>query len=384
MNSYYEMANEIYVSDKQKINFLLYFLLTDEEFGLSKYAKDPIKYIEKNMNKAWPDDEWNEEEFKADKHYQPVDLIISCMTIYHCIQNKILAKDCKIDFTSYANRLYSVYRWQFSKITYSFNSVLDKAIMSMSSIEDGKIPLDVLKNLPHKHFFISFQPRILYGEALTYLKFRGQDDSETSYILGAMIDIEDDYSFITINLMKYRKKNNGVIFVPNIIGLRFGETIDDYLKRMYEDYTGNSKEDSKTWSFEQERELFLINLKLVMPYLLYLSAENADVTRDSKNKKLYKKRTIPKNDEREVKLFNVGNNYEIKVRKFKRAYEESHSKEHKADVKKMVSPHVRRAHYRHQWVGSGKNKRIKLIWIEESFIHPELFAFLKPTNVKME
>ena len=50
------------------------------------------------MNKAWPGDEQDEEKFKADKHYQPIDLIISCMTIHHCIKNKILAKDCKFDF----------------------------------------------------------------------------------------------------------------------------------------------------------------------------------------------------------------------------------------------------------------------------------------------
>jgi hypothetical protein len=223
----------------------------------------------------------------------------------------------------------------------------------------------------------------MYGKIAEYLKARGQDNDEKSYIIGAMIDIEDDYSFISINLMKYRKTNNSVMFIPNIIGLNFGGTIDEYLKKMYEDYEEESQENTKNWSFERERELFYVNLKLVFPYLLYLAAENADVSWDAKSKKVYKKRPIPKNDEREVKLFNVGNNYEIKVRKFKQAYSESHSRENKSDVKRLVSPHVRRAHYRHQWVGSGENRKIKLIWIEESFIHPELFALLKPTNVKM-
>ena len=127
-----------------------------------------------------------------------------------------------------------------------------------------------------------------------------------------------------------------------------------------------------------------------MQLLLYICAQNAEISEKTESRKAYKKSPkIIKDQYKEIRQFERGKKTSEIIRKtFK-----THSSEMADDELQIVflqktgnkkRPHVRKGHWHHYWIGSkkGRNRQLKLNWIAPSIIHQEVFDEAKiPTTI---
>ena len=113
---------------------------------------------------------------------------------------------------------------------------------------------------------------------------------------------------------------------------------------------------------------------LVMQILTYLSSIEPDIKEDEVTKRTYRKpapNAVPKNKFSEVQKWNVGNEFGISYRRWKKEREASHGSgvRHSEGTGTKKRPHSRKAHWSHYWYGTGDNKVRRPKWISATFVN---------------
>lgn len=271
--------------------------------------------------------------------------------------------------TKFSQVIACVAAWNNNKQIYKFNSDLAKMLSSQEL--DGDLPIDTLKNVPYKCFYI--QTDII----------KSNHNSDITCYDGFFVYFDrneycdDDLELRMLIISKERQRQ---ILVP--VHLISGKTLTESLKTTYKEVGCDYKPDDMTMKEAVNEFMPMVNTMVQM--ILYLCAENKDVIenkriefnkRDTNTKKKKKNKQYTQKKEN-VKEWNVGS---VVSREFRRSIYIPKDSEHGTGTGSKKSPHMRKAHWHHFWTGTGDNKRLVVKWISPMYINKNIKDEPSPT-----
>ena len=292
-----------------------------------------------------------------DRCYVPLDVIycsIDTLNRFVYKRNPIQFNECSI-ITALAS-------WRFYKQIYTFDSDLANVLFESAS-EDVNV-FDSLTNLPYPSFYIELSDD-------TIMDCNGMN----CYGFFVTIDCNavpkehmEDEQLTTVNFVGFTQ--NGRFDCSLII--EEGMTIREAFKKYRELAIDNNSNISNKELIQSET--FIIK---AIQLILYLCAINSEITINPRQKELCNRKDVteklstPKDVLREVVKHDVGYRIGKAIRLSRDLQERESTKKHFFGSSKSKSPHVRRGHYHHYWVGSKKDRHLELRWTPPTFIHSE-------------
>jgi len=251
-------------------------------------------------------------------------------------------------------RVAAIGTWRYSQGIYNFDDELYNALMA--SEHNGKIPVELFKNLPEWSLYIPIKSDdvVFDGEKIN----------------GFWVHLEFDVNTGREELRFLFNTQNGLL-LPAILHLQY-ETLDESLKSVLEvsiENLGQSDNELVKLLVDTQQEQKKI-IKKVLPLVLYLVSEPPEEDEHIKNPTLgyptLKKtkkgfRLFPA---RGIKKWKVGENIGETLRKERASAMSGHS----AGTKK--APHLRRGHWHGYWHGKGRSK-YKVKWVKPTFVGSE-------------
>lgn len=281
--------------------------------------------------------EWNH-----DTCYCPIAAALSALTLYVSVRKAT-------GLASYAAALST---WRRTKLVYRFDySIVSELI---ATAEDFTIPIDILYHLPAQCVYIQYPA--------------GSHPDIDGFFVHIEHDVKTDGKELRIHYINHR----GEYVFPFIVHLIPGGTVGDGIEETVRVTQGNSAffGTAAIAAGEQFREMKQIVIEM-MQLVLYICAENADVSENESQAKIYRKPTKIEDKMREVRRWDVG----VHVSKALRAAEkrattaDSSPEHHNSERKFKNRPHVRRSHWHHFWAGSGENKKLILRWVNTTLVN---------------
>lgn len=310
-------------------------------------------------------------------------------------------KDLIFEFMDEKLSLYSLFQeWNQSKIVYNYTTEMASNLLdNAGDLEERSIPVDVLKHLPYRMFFLGLDAASKNDEFIGFFVRTNDDKAVISLVMNTLnpkskssydlsetfvslyfkenITVNDLYREIEDSLSKKRQNSEDVYH-------KLGVNIDDQREAQIRN------------EYEINRDNSTVIVKL-LPLFLYLATEKPDIkefTNPADKKKPDGKVKPVKGDKPAEKItkYSVGEEFTIKYRKFQETcaeYERIKGESAEVVLRKMP-PHTRKAHWHHRWVGSDLNpekngpRRLRLDWQEATFVHLELKDLLCPTVIEIE
>ena len=263
-----------------------------------------------------------------------------------------------------ALKIQSALTWNKNKQVFSFDNDMAGELINSFSVDDP-IPMNIFNNIPFDGMYIEskgtsvkfFVTRDMSKNGMKFLNFYSVDDITEIFPLTGQIK-----------------------------SLR--ETMDVYL----ENFIIQEKTESTIQELMEFVKNVYHNLSCMLPLLIYLCADNAQVEyKGSKVKKengyLPKEKTPTnhfsksKQSSTSIVKIDVG----IRIGKAIRQYNQVHKEN--AETNKIInvsagtglgvkkSPHIRRGHYHHYWTGrkdGSEERRLILKWIPPTFINIDI------------
>lgn len=268
----------------------------------------------------------------------------------------------------------ALYAWIQSKIVYSFDPDVEDSFNNMNWWDISGQPVDILSHLPVNSFSIKLgKPLELKDEPNfdTILVFNDYklDSKGRSYGSAGI-------TFILLN-SDTPVGRKGYQHPVRLIGFINIEPTEGFPLTFQSMYDANVAENLTCGLSPDEYQYMLTHL---LPYVLYLCSQNAEISQPQENKLVYRPYNgTPKHKYREVKQLICGEPTGIRIRDFKRIQRERRD----SGEGSMKSPHIRRAHYHRYWVGVGNDRHVELRWIAPICVHKELNGYIKPTNAQV-
>lgn len=306
------------------------------------------------------------------------------------------------EFMDEASSLYSLFQnWNQNKIVYTYTAEMaSDLIENAGDLEERSIPVDALKHLPYRMFFLGIDI------------IRECDNDE---FIGYFVHTDDDKVVISL-VMDTLDPNSKSSFnlSETCVTLHFNEniTVND-LYREIEDSSSERRKDCedvyhklgvniddrrRKEHIQEEYEIHRNNSTVIvkmLPLFLYLATEKPDIkefANPADKKKPVGKPVKGNKPAEKTTRYSVGEEFTIKYRKFQQTcaeYERIKGESAEVALRKMP-PHTRKAHWHHHWVGSDLNpekngpRRLRLDWQEATFVHLELKDLLCPTVIEIE
>lgn len=251
-------------------------------------------------------------------------------------------------------RLAAIGAWRYSQGVYEFNNDLYESLMA--SEHNGKLPVDLLKNLPEWSIYIPVKNDIYWGE------------EKKNPLVGFWVHLDFDLHTGREEMRFLFNFSDGRL-MPGIMHLQY-ETLDGSLKSIVEASIKNMGESNNevvkfmVESQKQQNEL----IRKVLPLILYLVSEPPAEDDHIKNPTLgypsFKKtkkglRLFPA---RGIRKWKVGESLGEIIRKERLVAYHGHS----AGTKKV--PHLRRGHWHGYWHGKGRTK-YSVKWVRPTFVN---------------
>lgn len=281
-----------------------------------------------------------------------------------------------------------------TKLIYSFTSELEDALNDQAdSMKNEELYLkDIFIKLPAKSFIV-LSDRIFRKRWRHALVRIGGNLSallnDSTEVLGFSFQYDDlikgAETCIISTIIKWKNKGDAYEQIA-----RQGAEIDDVIvfnfripinegKTKLSDLEITLFTDNKVLAKKLQTDI----LSLCLPYVLYLSSINREVSEKKyhvANKKVKKKFE-------KINTFSCGEEFSLRVRNFKAKSSSMNSEDGLMLIGegKSKAPHIRRAHWHHYWKGkrNGEKRELIMRWIEPTFIHKELFVNQKPVNVRV-
>lgn len=274
-------------------------------------------------------------------------------------ERKVLDKiDYMSSLTIDLEMLSALSMWRKNKQIYSFYGELEELLYEQAT-EDFNVPVDVLQNLPFPCIFIETKK----------------------------LNIMDILGFFAFYLVKNNKKQFHLVLVtkdlliPVPIYLAKGQNLKNVFSHYVNQFSSFTQKmyPCPEQDYKNQQEKYIWMIISVMQLLLYICAQNAEISEKSENRKVYKKSPEIKDQYKEVHQFECGKKISEVIRKtIKVNSSEVMNDEQKITFLQKIGskkrPHVRKGHWHHYWVGSKKeqNRQLKLNWIAPSVIHQEM------------
>lgn len=245
--------------------------------------------------------------------------------------------------------------WRLYKQIYEFDPDMENVLLNQDK-EDLVIPIEILKTLPYQSIYIK----------------TSYDDYD-----GFFVYFESDYNTKEFELRILLCGNDGSI-IPCSMHLYDGATIKDGVNKAAEEVLKNG---SNTKFAECYSMIMQDIFSKLIHLILYLCANNKEITEDPKQKTITKiptERKYIKDKFREIRMWNCGVTTGSIIRKInnnKKVYQSVNTNKNSSiAVGTPKRPHSRKGHWRHFWIGKRDTEERKLVlkWVAPMFIHAGL------------
>lgn len=247
--------------------------------------------------------------------------------------------------------------WRRGKYIYQFDETLASEVIS--TVEDMVIPAEILYHMPAQCLFISLPT----------------DENKTpDYPSGFFAHIESDTNTGERDLRIHYITQSGTLLTQYIVHLIPDGTITDGINAAIAEIRKNTSNniyqpigDRISDYLRAARTLTIQAVQLI----LYICAENAEITENESQAKIYRKSNRILDKYREIRKYDVGVKTGIILRRNesrrKNTPDSQSANDNASGIKKRS--HLRRAHWHHYWAGSGDDKKLILRWVNSTIIN---------------
>lgn len=285
--------------------------------------------------------------------------------------------EARRELNSISGKLYGLNQWaHYGKEVFDFDYDL-----SFQLIDDAKdfdldepMPVEILDKIPGQGFFISTPPIKMTNDFYVdgffvnkgvAIHFVATDAGEK---LGERLVMSEAMTFTAVMFENGLIKHTFSIEQPlNIEGIRTLQDALDCMIKITELRTHEGENKGRTKRTERI-------LKIFYEFLLYLCAENADIRSTTIPSEPREGAKPDKKKNKAPSIKEVGKEEGVRIKQLKaKTYRSSHTSYEPGSPKKEKSPHSRRSHWHHHWVGKHgtEERRLVLYWQPPSYIHAE-------------
>lgn len=257
--------------------------------------------------------------------------------------------DIRMAMISVAQAIFAIAPWRLSKEVY----VIDEDLKDLLFEQDGEldVPDEVLLQLPYPCFYVEL-PNTYY---------------RADKIHGFFVTLEYDVNNGDKELKPVFLTDDGNIFSYSIhIGAKtIEESVDMLDKQALENTNGDKELKRLALKAMQDSAETKIFLKQILQVILYILAQNAEITPSSEQSFITKRGKTVKDKYSEIRKWDVGIRVGAAIRQQK-AKEQSREKEYKESEHQSPRPHMRRGHWHHFWTGpkaQPEERKLILKWL---------------------
>ena len=257
--------------------------------------------------------------------------------------------DIRMAMISVAQAIFAIAPWRLSKEVY----VIDEDLKDLLFEQDGEldVPDEVLLQLPYPCFYVEL-PNTYY---------------RADKIHGFFVTLEYDVNNGDKELKPVFLTDDGNIFSYSIhIGAKtIEESVDMLDKQALENTNGDKELKRLALRAMQDSAETKIFLKQILQVILYILAQNAEITPSSEQSFITKRGKTVKDKYSEIRKWDVGIRVGAAIRQQK-AKEQSRKKEYKESEHQSPRPHMRRGHWHHFWTGpkaQPEERKLILKWL---------------------
>lgn len=257
--------------------------------------------------------------------------------------------DIRMNFTSIAQAIFAMAPWRLSKEVY----VIDEDLKDILFEQDGEldIPDEVLLQLPYPCFYVEL-PNTYY---------------RTEKIHGFFVTLEYDVNNGDRELKPVFLTTTGDIFSYSIhIGTKtIEESVNLLDKQALENTNGDKELKLLALKAIQESGETKVFLKQILQVILYILAQNAEITPSPEQNTVMKRGKSIKDKYSEIRKWDVGIRVGTAIRQQK-AREHTEQIKRKQNGHSSPRPHMRRGHWHHFWTGSKtqpEERKLILKWL---------------------
>ena len=257
--------------------------------------------------------------------------------------------DIRMAMISVAQAIFAIAPWRLSKEVY----VIDEDLKDLLFEQDGEldVPDEVLLQLPYPCFYVEL-PNTYY---------------RADKIHGFFVTLEYDVNNGDKELKPVFITDDGNIFSYSIhIGAKtIEESVDMLDKQALENTNGDKELKRLALRAMQDSAETKIFLKQILQVILYILAQNAEITPSSEQSFITKRGKTVKDKYSEIRKWDVGIRVGAAIRQQK-AKEQSRKKEYKESEHQSPRPHMRRGHWHHFWTGpkaQPEERKLILKWL---------------------
>ena len=267
-------------------------------------------------------------------------------------QNKNLF--CQLQAVSDAQQIDALAPWRISKEVFIIDESLEQMLFQQA--DDTSVPAEILMQIPYPCFYIQFhnfefQNRTISG-AFVHLEYDVNNDSSELRILFTFLN--GSTLGFPIHINAGNLENSEHITVQEAINTIGTDSPLNALRGM----------------MQTENNAIKIALGKVLQIVLYLCAQNAEISPNKEQSTVYKRGKKIRDSYAEIRKWDVGVRIgaAVKASVQSGAYN-SQSKEHSTHA--SPRPHMRRGHWHNFWTGSKSapsERKLVLKWVAPTFI----------------
>lgn len=255
----------------------------------------------------------------------------------------------RMEITSIAQAIFALAPWRLSKEVY----VIDEDLKDLLFEQDGEldVPNEILLQLPYPCFYVEL-PNTYY---------------RADKIHGFFVTLEYDVINGDKELKPVFLTDNGDIFSYSIhIGAKtIEESVDMLDKQALENTNGDKELKRLALRAMQDSAETKIFLKQILQVILYILAQNAEITPSSEQSFITKRGKTLKDKYSEIRKWDVGIRVGAAIRQQK-IRKQSEWPERNQSGHNSPRPHVRRGHWHHFWTGpktQPEERKLILKWL---------------------
>lgn len=274
-------------------------------------------------------------------------------------------KGTQEDINVLASELHALSAWRRNKKIYTFHQALASELLAAYD-SAAVLPVDVLLDLPFDGIFIECLQKNIYFFVTKDYDVINSASSLSFYFptlsgFSASLPLLPDLSLEKIIDRSIKK------LVEQVYNM------NEHLQQHYDFNTKSMQTTQFSYNLHRHKTQFINNLKIALPLLLYLCAQNCENEENAEQKKIYRPRSSGasiKDAQREIKKYDVGYRIgaAIVAHQTKKATDAEDVRE-RSGTSAPKSAHVRRGHYHHFWTGPRSDRKLILKWVNPSFIN---------------
>ena len=257
--------------------------------------------------------------------------------------------DIRMEITSIAQAIFALAPWRLSKEVY----VIDEDLKDLLFEQDGEldVPNEILLQLPYPCFYVEL-PNTYY---------------RADKIHGFFVTLEYDVIKGDKELKPVFLTDNGDIFGYSIhVGAKtIEESVDMLDKQALENTNGDKELKRLALRAMQDSAETKIFLKQILQVILYILAQNAEITPSSEQSFITKRGKTLKDKYSEIRKWDVGIRVGAAIRQQK-IRKQSEWPERNQSGHNSPRPHMRRGHWHHFWTGpktQPEERKLILKWL---------------------